>query len=119
MNQQLFKQLLPFSLLGILFVIALVTVFTLTDHYGLTIDDVTQDNYGQIALAWYTTFGRDASFLKLGGHQADHGAIFEVMIAVAQHLFGHQWQTRAVITGLAGVVGVLAIAICGFELGGW
>src|SRR5437660_1715400 len=28
-------------------------------------------------------------------------------------------NTRAVMTGLAGVTGVLAIALCGFELGGW
>ena len=44
---------------------------------------------------------------------------FEVIVAVAQKIFGHEWYTRAVVNGLAGVVGVLAIALCGYELGGY
>src|SRR5437667_103538 len=48
-----------------------------------------------------------------------HGAIFDVIIAEAQRVFGQQWHTRAVINGLAAFVGVVAIALCGLELGGW
>src|SRR5205085_11618143 len=48
-----------------------------------------------------------------------HGAAFETLVAAAQQVFGHQWYTRAVVNGLAGVVGVVAILLCGLELGGW
>ncbi len=52
-------------------------------------------------------------------YRLEHGAIFDVIVALAQQTFGQPWHTRAVVTGLAAVVGVLAIALCGFELGGW
>lgn len=118
----LFSAWVPRCLLGMLFAAALIWVFGQAGQYGLTIDEPLQDAYGRLALSWYQTQGKDASFLtafpaKL--YMPQHGAIFEVVVAEAQQLFGDPWHTRAVVNGLAGVAGVIAIALCGFELGGW
>ncbi len=121
MKQKLFAKILPLSLLGVLLVTALVTVFTQADQYGITIDEPEEDAYGQLSLAWYNTLGKDTSFLTAFPKSSIqlHGAIFEVIVAEAQHIFAQPWHTRAVVNGLAAFVGVVAIALCGLELGGW
>ncbi len=113
--------MLPFSLLALLLASACVSVFVHADSYGITVDEPLQDAYGRSVLAWYQTLGHDQRFMyeAKGSHMPEHGAIFEVIVALAQQTFGHPWHTRAVVTGLAGVVGVLAMALCGYELGGW
>src|SRR6266566_280102 len=120
-TQQWLVKILPLLLLVIFLVIMLVTVFVQADQYGITIDEPGENTYGQLVWSWYATLGRDTSFLTFHTYSdiQDHGVIFNVIVAEAQHIFGGQWHTRAVVTGLAGVVGVLAIALCGFELAGW
>jgi 4-amino-4-deoxy-L-arabinose transferase-like glycosyltransferase len=120
-TQQWLVKILPLLLLVIFLVIMLVTVFVQADQYGITIDEPGENTYGQLVWSWYATLGRDTSFLRFHTYSniQDHGVIFNVIVAEAQHIFGGQWHTRAVVTGLAGVVGVLAIALCGFELAGW
>lgn len=122
MKKKLFlEKSLSMYLLGLLFAIMLITVFTQANTYGLTTDEAMHDSYGQSVLRWYVTLGRDRGFLNypVEDYEPEHGAIFDVVVALAQHLFHHQWETEAIITGLTGVLGVLAIALCGFELGGW
>ncbi len=120
-RQKSVAKILPVSLLVLLFAVALVTVFVQADSYGITLDEPNLDSYGRLALAWYQTLGRDQSSTHYHGsrYRLEHGAIFDVIVALAQQTFGQTWHTRAVVTGLAAVVGVLAIALCGFELGGW
>ena len=122
MKKKLFlEKSLPMYLLGLLVVVMLLTVFIQANTYGLTTDEAMHDSYGQSVLRWYVTLGRDRGFLNypLEDYEPEHGAIFDVVVALAQHIFHHQWQTEAIITGLTGVLGVLALALCGFELGGW
>lgn len=122
MKKKLFlEKSLPMYLFGLLVVAMLLTVFTQANAYGLTTDEAMHDSYGQSVLKWYVTLGRDRGFLNypLEDYEPEHGAIFDVVVALAQHFFHHQWQTEAIITGLTGVLGVLALALCGFELGGW
>src|SRR5436305_15047408 len=117
-----FSHLLPISLLVALLGTALITVFVQAGQYGITIDEPIQDQYGRSTLAWYESLGRDTSFLTsypASDFQPQHGSAFETLVAAAQQVFDHQWYTRAVVSGLAGVVGVVAIALCGLELGGW
>src|SRR5947207_1642189 len=121
-KQHAFSHILPICLLVVLLGIALVTVFMQADQFGITIDEPLQDQYGRSTLAWYESMGRDTSFLTsypASDFQPQHGSAFETLVAAAQQVFEHQWYTRAVVTGLAGVVGVVAIALCGLELGGW
>lgn len=113
---------LPVLLFIPLGAIMLVTVFTQAKNYGITMDVPLQDSYGHSILAWYRTLGRDTSFLTaypVNTYMPEHGAIFDAIIALAQHIFGHYWYTRAVMTGLAGIGGIIAIALCGYEIGGW
>jgi hypothetical protein len=97
------------------------TVFVRANDYGVTVDEMLQNNYGHDVLAWYTSLGRDQRFLYTSAieHMPEHGPFFEVLVAATQKLVGHdEWTTRAVVTGLAGVVGVIAVMLCGYVLGG-
>ncbi|HEX6553278.1 MAG TPA: hypothetical protein VF026_10985 [Ktedonobacteraceae bacterium] len=120
-KRSVFVKTVPLLLLGVLLVTAFVSVFVFADQYGITIDEPQENMYGQLVLNWYTSLGKDTSFMAFfpGSALQTHGAIFDVIIAQAQRVFGHPWQTRAVVTGLAAFVGVVAIALCGLELGGW
>src|SRR5437899_566269 len=95
---------LPASLLVLLFAVALVTVFVQADSYAISTDEAHIDSFGQSVLAWYQTLGKDDSFIHYTGHRLEHGAIFDVVVALAQQAFGQRWHTRAVVNGLAGVV---------------
>src|SRR5260370_31727035 len=98
---------LPFLLLVALCVIMVVIVFTQAKAYGITMDEPLQDEYGLSILHWYTSLGRDTSFLNYpsGTYMPAHVAIFDALDALSQHVLGHHWYTRAVMTGLAGVAG--------------
>lgn len=113
--------LVPILLLAGLGLFMLVFVFLQANHYGLTMDEAVENQYGHLVLTWYKTLGRDVSFAsyQAPGYVPEHGSIFAVVVALAQHIFGHEWYTRAVVTGLVGITGVVAIALCGYELAGW
>ncbi len=116
-----FEKTFPMYLCGFLALIMLVTVFTQAKNTALTTDEAMHDSYGQTTLEWYVTLGKNRSFLNypLEAYEPQHGAIFDAVVAAAQRVFHHQWQTEAALTGLTGILGVIAIALCGFELGGW
>ena len=117
----LFKKNLPCLLFSILCALMLFMILKLRQSYGLTTDQAIHVSYGQAVLKWYTTFGRDQSFLLFPAntYEVQHGAIFDALVAAAQHLFRHQWDTEALVIGLTGMLGVIGMALCGFELGGW
>jgi 4-amino-4-deoxy-L-arabinose transferase-like glycosyltransferase len=116
-----FLTIFPILCLIGLCIVMLVTVFVQAKTYGITVDEPLQNSYGHTLLAWYTSHGKDTSFLRMypDAYMPQHGAVFETFVAFVQRLVGHEWYTRAVITALAGVSGVIAIALCGFELAGW
>ena len=120
-KRSLFVKTVPLLLLGVLLVTAFASIFVFADQYGITIDEPNEDAYGQLVLNWYTSLGKDTSFMAYHPSSSiqKHGAIFDVIIAEAQRVFGQPWHTRAVVNGLAAFVGVVAIALCGLELGGW
>ncbi|HEY0752625.1 MAG TPA: hypothetical protein VGD98_01495 [Ktedonobacteraceae bacterium] len=116
-----FERTLPMYLSGLLLVIMLVTVFTQANNAALTTDEAMHASYGRATLAWYVTLGRDRSFLNypLETYEPQHGAIFDAVVAAAQRVWHNQWQTEAVLIGLTGMLSVVALALCGLELGGW
>lgn len=122
MKKEVWTKYVPLALLGFIILIGLVTVFTKAGDYGLTIDEGLQDQYGHSILKWYTTFGKDTSFLTAYNpslFMPEHGGIFDGLVAGVQHLTKEQWHTRAIVNGLAGVIGIVAIALCGYELAGY
>jgi hypothetical protein len=120
-KRSVFVKTVPLFLLGVLLATSFVCAFVLADQYGITIDEPKEDAYGQLVLNWYTTLGKDTSFMAYYPSSSiqKHGVIFDVIVAEAQRVFGQPWHTRAVVNGLAAFVGVVAIALCGLELGGW
>src|SRR5579883_2953177 len=127
MRRVFLSKYVPLSLLDILGIFLLYFVFTHANDYGRSVDEPLQDSSGHTALAWYRTHGKDTHFFTdhPDAYMPQHGIIFDVCLAwVQDHLrlkpdMEKYWQVRAEITGLTGVVGVGAIALCGYELGGW
>ena len=120
-KQQVFRKTVPLILLSLLLLMAFISVFTTANQYGITIDETEEDAYAPYVLHWYETLGRDTSFMTVFSTSSiqEHGAVVDVVIAGAQQVFGHHWQTRAIVTGLFAFIGIVAMALCGFELGGW
>jgi hypothetical protein len=119
-----FSRTLPAALLALLLLTGFVTIITQVGKYGIAEDELTQDGYGRAALAFYATFGRNKTFVTGFGAEvsmADHGVIFDVVVAAAQYVtpFTYHWQVRHLMTALVGVIGVAIIALAGYELGGY
>lgn len=115
--------LLPRLLLAALLSISLATVLAQAHRYGVSIDEPLQQPYGERVLAWYTSLGKDTTFLTAlpsGWHMPEHGGIFDAVIAALQSLFARTdpWLIRHIVTGLAGWLGIVAIGLCGYQLGG-
>lgn len=112
---------LPLSLLGVLLVLMLFTVFTQATSYGLSFDEGLQTSYGLSVYKWYRTLGKDQSFLHYpqDEYNPEHGVIFDAVVAGISQETHNKWATEAISIGIAGVLGVVAIGLCGFELGGW
>ncbi len=124
MKKVLLSKFLPLMLLGGLLLTGLITIFIQADNYGISRDEPTQDRYGQAVMEWYHTLGKDTSFLTAflpDEYMPEHGGIFDAFIAVVQQTFppADHWQVRHLITALSGLVGIVAIALCGYELGGY
>ncbi|MEJ3749451.1 hypothetical protein WEI85_40100 [Actinomycetes bacterium KLBMP 9797] len=119
--RRLRSPMVPAGLLILLFVLLGFFVATQPNEYGRTFDEELQDEYGVAVLAWYTSAGADQSFLAFPPilHMPQHGPLFETVVAAVQSVTGERWTTRAVVTAVAALLGVLAIALCGYELGGW
>lgn len=116
-----FKQTLPLYLCIVLLIVMLVTIVTQVKSYGLTTDEGMQSNYGQAVFAWYRTLGKDQSFLHFpaDSHEPEHGPLFVTIVAAAEHILHQRWNVEAALIALSGVLGVIALGLCGFELGGW
>jgi len=111
---------LPYYLLGLLFAGLAVFVAVGWRDHGRTFDEWMQDDYGQRSLQWYLTLGQDRSFMEMGEqiHMPEHGPAYETFVALVQHFTGEIWNTRSIVGGVAGLLGVVFIALCGRELAG-
>lgn len=115
--------IIPWLLLGGFLLASLVTTVTQAHRYGITVDEPLQQAYGVLTLAWYRSRGQDMSFLTRFPrvlYMPEHGAIFDVIVVAIQSKFTwvDPWLVRHIVTGLTGWLGVVAIALCGLELGG-
>jgi 4-amino-4-deoxy-L-arabinose transferase-like glycosyltransferase len=91
----------------LLFFLALLILLTYK-HYGTTFDERDQIALGQHALSFYTTFGKDTSFLTLS-HEPEffltHGPIFEVVRAGIAKIFGNTLDTYHLLLALFALSG--------------
>jgi hypothetical protein len=124
MSKAFLSKFFPLILLGGLLLTGLVTIFVQAGNYGITTDEPLQDKYGHTVMEWYYTLGKDTHFLTAfpeDTYMPEHGGIFDAVIAAVQLEFppAEHWHVRRIITGLSGVVGLVAIALCAYELGGY
>ena len=124
MSKEVGTKYLPFVLLGLLVLVGLITIFTQADNYGITWDEPLQDRYGLAVLKWYESLGRDTHFLTAfpaNDFMPEHGGFFDAMVAAVQEHFSpaEHWRVRHIFTALTGLLGIVAIALCGYELGGY
>src|SRR4051794_7691918 len=99
---------LPYYLLGLLFAgLAAFVAVGWRDH-GRTFDEFMQDDYGYRSLQWYLSLGRDRSFMEMAPqiHMPEHGPAYETFVALIQHITGETWNTRSIVNGIVGVLGV-------------
>lgn len=120
LKRVLSSPLLPRLLIAGFVLLMVSTIFIHAQDYGLSVDEPLQNSYGHFDLAWYLSLGKDQSFLlyRANLYMPQHGPFFEGLVAIGQNILGHELLTRAIITGLAGVAGVVAIMLCGYVLGG-
>jgi hypothetical protein len=117
------RDLAPRLLLVGFMLTSLVTVLTQAQRYGITTDEPLQQLYGEGVLAWYRSFGANTGFLTMfpaAVHMPEHGGIVDALIVALQSWLGavSPWLVRRLVSGLVGWLGVVAIALCGYELGG-
>ncbi|HEX7736224.1 MAG TPA: hypothetical protein VF458_15335 [Ktedonobacteraceae bacterium] len=120
-KKRFFERTLPLYLSGLFLLIMLATVFTQAKNAALTTDEAMHASYGRATLAWYVTLGKDHHFLNYPpeAYEPQHGAVFDAVVAAVQWIWRDQWPVEAVLIGLTGVLSVVAIGLCGLELGGW
>ena len=111
---------LPYYLMGLLFAGLGVSVAHGYRDHGRTFDEFMQDDYGYRSLQWYLTLGQDRSFMEMPEqiHMPEHGPAYETFVAAIQHMTGEIWDTRSLVNGIVGLLGVVFIALCGRELAG-
>ncbi len=116
-----FSTKLPLLLLVALGALMVIWVFWQAGNYGQTMDEPLRDAYGQSILGWYKSLGKDMSFIvsyPAFEYEPEHGAIFDLIAVICERIFKHLWYTHAIVIGLSGVAGVVAIALCGYEVAG-
>lgn len=114
------RERLPHLLLGALLLV--MSWFTVAQgrFHGRTYDEYMQDDYGARVLKFYLSGTTDRSFLDFPDYlyMPQHGAGFELIVAFCQHLTGEIWNTRTIVNGLFGVLGMLITALAARELAG-
>lgn len=96
---------------------AVVVALTFRD-YGISWDEPVQNNYGKLSLDYYLTLGRDrSSFTYINLYW--YGALFDTLAAALNRVspFG-EFDTRHLLNGAAGMVGLAAAWRLGRLLGG-
>ncbi len=105
--------------LAIAVIIVLIALVAVTfRHYGATFDEAVQDDYGNYILEWYRTRGADrnaVSYLDL----FYYGGLFDSVAALVNKVspFKH-YETRHLLNGLVGVLGLIGCWRLGCRLGG-
>lgn len=120
---RLLRTKIPFVLLLGVLVVSLVSVFTQAHLYAVTVDESPQQTYGQAVLAWYQSHGANKSFLTVlppTFYEPEHGGGFQALVDLIEHGFSQTniWLVRHTVTGLAGWLGFVAMALCGYAIGG-
>ena len=99
-------------------VVLIALVAATFHHYGATFDEAVQDDYGNYILEWYKTRGVDrnaVSYLDL----FYYGGLFDSLAALINKISPFpQYETRHLLNGMVGVLGLIGCWRLGCLLGG-
>ncbi|MBB6251605.1 hypothetical protein [Nitrospirillum iridis] len=88
---------------------AVIVVAVTFPDFGITFDEPLHVEYGQRALEWYASLGRDRAVLEFQNLYL-YGALFDTVEALAENLLPFDvYATRRLVGGLTGLLGVLAV----------
>ncbi len=105
-------------ILGLTLVCLVVILLTYTD-YGITWDEDLQSRYGEMALDYFLSGGRDTSYKELYNLKY-YGALFETMCAALYRATaGDPYSTRHLCIALTGLLTVVATMLLARRWGGW
>ena len=101
-----------------LFIVAAVLVIATFTDYGVTWDEDVHNWYGVFVLDYYLSGFRDLRSLHWGDLY-NYGAAFDLTAAALNYIspFG-TYETRHLLNGLVGVLGLIGVAKLGRTLGG-
>ena len=93
-----------------LFAVAVIAVIVTFTAYGVTWDEDVHDWYGVFVLDYYLSWFRDLRSLHWGDLY-NYGAAFDLSAAALNHIspFG-TYETRHLLNGLVGVLGLIGVA---------
>ncbi|WP_049974394.1 hypothetical protein [Azospirillum sp. B4] len=90
-------------------VAAVVVVSCTFPDFGITFDEPLHVEYGQRALEWYASLGKDRAVLEFQNLYL-YGALFDTVEALAENQQPLDvYATRRLVGGLTGLLGVLAV----------
>ncbi|TWB54395.1 hypothetical protein [Nitrospirillum viridazoti] len=88
---------------------AVAVVSSTFPDFGITFDEPLHVEYGQRALEWYASLGKDRAVLEFQNLYL-YGALFDTVEALFENLLPLDvYATRRLIGGLTGLLGVLAV----------
>jgi hypothetical protein len=97
---------------------ALLFVAATFKHYGISWDEPLHLENGWRALNWYLTLGQDRSVLHFQNLYL-YGALYDAGCALASLVLPFDgYETRRLLGGLVGVLGLAAVRLIARELGG-
>ncbi len=100
--------------------IAMLLVMLFFSHdYGISWDEQLHKEYGEKALNYYQTFGKDTSCLHFGNLYM-YGAFFDMTAAALNKMhLGDEYEVRHTLSAFFGFIAILCCGLLAMELAGW
>jgi glycosyltransferase involved in cell wall biosynthesis/tetratricopeptide (TPR) repeat protein len=110
-----------FSVLALLLLFAMPII---SHSYGITGDEFVQKTYGEKVLSFFLTFGRDKSFMTVGGKFQNlylYGGFFDFWCAVANKIFSgvDAYVMRHILNAFFGFLAIFFAGRLAKALGSW
>jgi hypothetical protein len=100
--------------------IALVVMISSSSHYGICWDEQLQKDYGEKCLKFYTSGGKDTSFIIPNKNVHLYGGFVEITAAIfTKNYKGDVFDRRHLYFSLFGFFAILICGLLARELAGW
>ena len=104
----------------ILLFIFLVVMVSGSDRYGICWDEPLQKEYGELALKFYTSGGKDTTFINHQKLTHLYGGLVEITSAVLTNNYkGDVYDRRHLYICFYGLLAILFAGLLAQKIGGW